>query len=64
MFIPVPLKAALEDSIFSGQFIDTKFWVFNRLNRETGQLEQPRAVFANSAVVGSIPYLNARMFPI
>jgi hypothetical protein len=62
MFISAPLKAAFEDSISSGKFIDTKFWVPNRLNRETGQLEQPKAVFANSTVVRSIPYLSARKF--
>jgi hypothetical protein len=62
MFIPALLKAALEDSISSGKFIDTKFWVFDRLNRETGQLEQPTAVFANSTVVRGIPYLSARRF--
>ncbi|KAF9648607.1 hypothetical protein BDM02DRAFT_2235999 [Thelephora ganbajun] len=59
MFIPTPLKAALEDSISSGKFIDTKFWVFSQRNRETGRLEKPRAVFANSTVVRSIPYLSA-----
>ena len=60
MFITTPLQAALEDSISSGKFIDTKFWVFDHLNRETGQVEQPRAVFANSAVVKSVPHLGAR----
>jgi len=30
MFIPTPLKDALKDSISSGTFIDTKFWVFSR----------------------------------
>jgi len=64
MFVPAPLNAALEDSISSGKFIDTKFWAFNHLNRETGRLEQPAAVFANSAVVRSIPYLSARGFLI
>jgi len=62
MFIPAPLKAALEDSISSGKFIDTKFWVFDHLNRETGRLERPTTVFANSAVVRSVPYLSARRF--
>ena len=63
MFIPTPLKVALEDSVSSGNFIDTKFWVFSRRNRETGRLEQPRAVFVNSAIVRSIPRLGARRFP-
>jgi len=64
MFIPAPLMTALEDSVPSGKFIDTKFWVFDRLNRETGRLEQPTAVFANSAVVRSVPHLSARRFLI
>ena len=64
MSIPAPLNTALEDSISSGKFIDTKFWVFNHLNRETGRLEQPTAVFANSAVVKSIPYFSTRRFLI
>lgn len=60
MFIPTPLQAALEDSISSGKFIDTKFWVFDHLNRETGQPERPKTLFANSAVVKSVPHLDAR----
>ena len=57
MSIPPPLWDALNDSIFSGVFIDTKFVVFSERVKATGRIKQPRILFAASTVVKSVPYL-------
>ena len=60
--IPIPLQDALRDSITSGTFIDTKFWVFSKRNSKAGRVGEPKALFVNGHVVRSVPRLSARMF--
>ncbi|KAF9642810.1 hypothetical protein BDM02DRAFT_3273313 [Thelephora ganbajun] len=55
------LLDALNDSIVSGTFIDTKFYVFSR--RETsGRVGSPRALYCNSRVLNTVPYFFAQVF--
>ena len=52
------LLDALSDSITSGTFIDTKFYVFSR--RETsGCVGSPRALYCNSRVLSTVPYFSS-----
>jgi len=60
MSVPPPLRDALDDSVFSGVFIDTKFVVPSKLDSVTGRVEQRRTLFANSLVVKSVPLLASR----
>lgn len=53
------LHAALNDSITSGRFIDTKFYVFSRRDR-SGRVGTPKALFANSRVLATVPYFETR----
>ena len=62
MDIPIPLQEALRDSITSGKFIDTKFWVFSKRSSKSGRVGEPKALFVNEHVVRSVPRLGARMF--
>jgi len=60
MSVPPPLWDALNDSIVSGVFIDTKFVVFSKRDKITGRIGQRRVLFANSLVVKSVPVLASR----
>ena len=60
MDVPIPLQEALRDSITSGAFIDTKFWVFSKRNSKLGRVGEPKALFVNGRVVRSVPRLAAR----
>ena len=62
MAIPVPLQEALRDSITSGTFIDTKFWVFSKRSSKAGRVGEPKALFVNGHVVRRVPRLATRMF--
>jgi hypothetical protein len=62
MAIPTPVQEALRDSITSGTFIDTKFWVFSKRNSKVGRVGEPKALFVNAHVVRSVPQLGARTF--
>ena len=63
MDIPISVQEALRDSITSGTFIDTKFWVFSKRGSKTGRrVGDPKALFVNGHVVRSVPGLGARMF--
>ena len=53
------LHAALNDSIVSGKFIDTKFYVFSCRN-QSGRVGTPKALFANSRVLAAVPYFETR----
>jgi len=53
------LHAALNDSIASGRFIDTKFYVFSRRDK-SGRVGTPKALFANSRVLTTVPYFETR----
>jgi hypothetical protein len=58
MNIPIPLQEALRDSITSGTFVDTKFWVFSK--RGAGRVGGPKALFVNGHVAKRVPKLGAR----
>jgi hypothetical protein len=60
MPVPQPLRDALDNSISSGVFIDTKFVVFSKRDKATGRVEQPRTLFANSLVVKTVSVLDYR----
>jgi len=55
---PQFLLDALTDSITSGTFIDTKLYVFSRRER-SGRVGSPRALYCNSRVLNTVPYLSA-----
>ena len=60
MDVPLPVQEALWDSISSGTFIDTKFWVFSKRSSKEGRVGVPRALYVNEQVVRSVPRLGAR----
>lgn len=60
MDVPLPVQEALWDSITSGTFIDTKFWVFSKRSSKAGRVGEPRALYVNEHVVRSVPRLGAR----
>lgn len=64
MTIPIPLQEALRDSITSGTFIDTKFWVPSKRGPKSGRVGEPKALFVNGHVVRDVPRLGARTFVI
>ena len=49
------LHASLNDSISSGRFIDTKFYVFS-CRDQSGRVGTPKALFANSCALAAVPY--------
>jgi len=55
---PQFLLDALTDSITSGTFIDTKLYVFSHRER-SGRVSSPRALYCNSCVLNTVPYLSA-----
>ena len=54
------LQEALNVSITSGRFDDTKIYLFSRRDA-AGDICKPRALYANSVVLKSVPYFNDRM---
>ena len=63
MTIPIPLQEALRDSITSGTFVDTKFWVFSSRRSNSGRVGAPKPLFVNERVARRVPRLGARMGP-
>ena len=55
------LEEALNDTISSGRFIDTKIVLFSRRDG-AGRICKPRALYANSHVLKSVPYFKDREF--
>jgi len=55
---PQFLLDVLTDSITSGTFIDTKLYVFSR-REASGRVGSPRALYCNSRVLNTVPYLSA-----
>jgi len=55
---PQFLLDVLTDSITSGTFVDTKLYVFSRRER-SGRVGSPRALYCNSRVLNTVPYLSA-----
>lgn len=61
MVVTTALKEALNDAITSGKFIDTKIVLFSRRD-SSGRVCKPKALYANSHVLKSVPYFNACEF--
>src|ERR1700743_2290122 len=59
MTVPIPLQEALRDSITSGSFVDTKFWLFSKRTSNPGRIGGPKALFVNERVAKSVPRLGA-----
>lgn len=57
-----PFRKALSEGIASGTLVDTKIIVFSRKN-SLGGVYGPKALYANSHVLKSIPYFENREFP-
>ena len=60
MAIPFPLQEALRDSITSGTFVDTKFWVFSKRGSKPERIGEPKALFVNGRVAKRAPRLASR----
>ena len=58
----LPLQQALNDSISSGRFIDTKIILFSRRD-SSGTVCKPRVLYASSHVLRTVPYFNDRKPP-
>ena len=56
---PLPLREALNHSISSGRFADTKIVLYSRRD-SSGTISRPRALYANSHVLKSVPYFSDR----
>ena len=52
------LLDALGNSITSGTFVDTKFYVFSR-REASGCVGSPRALYCNSGVLNTVPYFSS-----
>ena len=52
-----PLREALNDSISSGRFVDTKVILYSRRDA-SGSIIKPKALYANSHVLKSVPYFS------
>lgn len=57
------LREALNDSISSGRFVDTKIILFSRRD-SSGTICKPRALYANSRVLKTVSYFNDRKSPL
>ena len=64
MSVPIPLQAAPKDSIISGSFVDTKFWLFSKRRSNPGRVGVPKALFVNGRVAKRVPRLGARTVPL
>lgn len=53
------LREALNSGISSGSFIDTKIILFSRRD-SSGRVCRPKALYANSHVLKTVPYFNDR----
>ena len=60
MTVPIALQEALRDSITSGSFVDTKFWLFSKRTSNPGRIGGPKALFVNERVAKRVPRLGAR----
>jgi len=57
------LEEALSNAISSGRFSDTKIVLFSRRD-STGRICKPKALYANSHVLESVPYFKDREFSL
>jgi len=61
MTVPFPLQEALRDSITSGTFVDTKFWLFSKRTPKPGRVGDPKPLFVNGHVAKRVPRLASRV---
>ena len=61
MTILLPLQEALRDSITSGTFVDTKFWLFSKRASKPGRIGEPKQLFVNGHVAKRVPRLASRV---
>ena len=61
MFPPRSLHCALSDSVASGVFVDTKFYLFSRRN-SSGKVFRPRPLYVNSHILRSVQYFDDREY--
>ena len=59
MTTTIALREALNEGISSGNFIDTKIVLYSRRD-SSGRVCRPRALYANSHVLRTIPWFNDR----
>lgn len=59
MSATLPLREALNESISSGRFEDTKIILYSRRN-SSGDVCKPRALYASSRVLKTVPYFDDR----
>ena len=59
MAAPEVLFDALNESITSGTFIDTKFYVYSRKGA-SGRVNSPRSLYCNGHVLKTVPYFSTR----
>ena len=62
MSATVPLREALNESISSGRFEDTQIILYSRRD-VSGDVCGPRALYASSHVLKTVPYFNDRESP-
>jgi len=56
------LREALNQGISSGNFVDTKIIVYSHRD-SSGRICRPKALYANSCVLKTVPYFNDRECP-
>jgi hypothetical protein len=59
MSSPTHVQEALTNSLASGIFIDTKFYVFSKRDA-SGRVSDPRPLYANSHILESVPHFRTR----
>ena len=59
MAATLPFRQALNEGIVSGMLVDTKIILFSRRD-SSGRVYEPKALYASSHVLKSIPYFNDR----
>ena len=57
MAATLPFREALNEGIASGRFVDTKIVLFSRRS-SSGRVYAPRALYASSRVLKSVPYFK------
>ena len=61
MAATIPLREALNQGISSGNFIDTKIILYSYRDF-AGRVCRPKALYANSHVLKTVPYFNDRTY--
>jgi len=57
----LPFREALNESISSGRFVDTKIILFSQKD-PSGTVCKPKALYASSHVLKTVPYFSDREF--